>query len=221
MKMKILLLGSMLILGLLFGLFYHYLAMPIFGDNIFFQCIGSGVIFGFASYFVVIFFIKKYFKINQDNIRLKLEVDIDKLTGLYNRRAFDKFSKVISNNLYSLIFIDIDNFRKFNNEYGHEAGDIVLQKVSQSIMNNIREYDQAFRYGGDEIVIILNNCNKENAQQIGEKIKKSIIDIDNSPQPSISISIGVSNYPEDGDNILDIIRLSDKALLGSKKIKRK
>lgn len=219
MRIKILLLVSMLVLGLLFGLFYHYLAMPIFGDNIFFQCLVSGTIFGFTSYFIAIFFIKKYHKINQDNLKLKQEIDIDKLTGLYNRRAFDKFSESISDNIYSLIFIDIDNFSRFNNVYGHEAGDEVLKKVSLTIINNIRQVDQAFRYGGDEIVIILKNCNKDNALLIGEKLKKSVSNIDNSPQPSINISIGISSYPEDGDNIVDIIRISDKALLESKKIK--
>lgn len=221
MKIKILLLVSMLIIGVFFGFFYHYLAMPIFGDNIFFRCLGSGVLFGFISYFIINKIIKKYYKLDQDNKNLKLEIDIDKLTGLYNRRAFDKFSKVISKNVYSIIFIDIDNFRKFNNKYGHEVGDKVLQKVSESIKNNIRQFDQAFRYGGDEIVIILNNCNKDNAIQIGEKIRKCVSSIDNSPQPSINISLGVANCPEDGDNILDIIRLSDKALLESKKIKEK
>lgn len=148
-----------------------------------------------------------------------IEIDIDKLTGLYNRRAFDKFSESISDNIYSLIFIDIDNFSRFNNVYGHEAGDEVLKKVSLTIINNIRQVDQAFRYGGDEIVIILKNCNKDNALLIGEKLKKSVSNIDNSPQPSINISIGISSYPEDGDNIVDIIRISDKALLESKKIK--
>ncbi|KAF0092106.1 MAG: hypothetical protein FD141_290 [Fusobacteria bacterium] len=209
----------MLIVGVFFGFFYHYLAMPIFGDNVFFQCLGSGVIFGFTSYFIVIKIIKKYYKLEQENKKLERDIDIDKLTGLYNRRAFDKFSKVISKTVYSLIFIDIDNFRKFNNKYGHEAGDKVLQKVSDSIKNNIREIDQAFRYGGDEIVVILSNCNKDNAIQIGEKIRNCVRGIDNSPQPSINISLGVASCPEDGDNILDIIRLSDQALLESKKIK--
>lgn len=216
MKTKILLLLSMLTIGVFFGFFYHYLAMPIFGDNIFFQCLGSGVIFGFMSYFIVIKIIKKYYKLDQDNKVLKRDIDIDNLTGLYNRRAFEKFSKKTSKSLYSLIFIDIDNFRKFNNEYGHEAGDKVLQKVSYSIKNNIRQFDQAFRYGGDEIVVILNNCNKVDAIQIGEKLRNCISSIDNSPQPSINISLGIANCPEDGDNILDIIRLSDKALLESK-----
>lgn len=118
---------------------------------------------------------------------------------------------------YSLIFIDVDDFRIFNNEYGHDSGDAVLKHVCETIKNNIRQNDRAYRYGGEEIVVVLKECTRINAIQIGEKIRSAISSINNSPQPSITISLGVASYPEDGKDIATIIKVSDKALLKAKK----
>lgn len=218
MKFKFFMLISMVILGIVYGFVYHYLAMPLLGDNEFVHCLGSGTIFGLIAYFVVVNITHKYYKLEKVYNTLKRDIDIDQLTGLYNRRAFDHYIKKISKDkVYSLIFIDVDNFRKFNNEFGHDSGDAVLQKVSATIKNAIRQNDRAYRYGGEEIVVVLNKCSKHNAIKIGEKIRCNISSIDNSPQPSITVSLGVASYPDDGRDISTIIKLSDEALLEAKK----
>lgn len=218
MKFKIVLFISMLILGITYGVVYHYLAMPILGDNLIVQCLVSGTAFGLISYFIIVQITQKYYKLEKDNRNLKREIDIDQLTGLFNRRAFNQDIKKMPKEItYSVIFIDVDDFRKFNNEYGHDSGDAVLQKVSETIKKGIRQIDRAYRYGGEEIVIILNECSKSNAKQIGEKIRENISRIDNSPHSSITISLGVASYPEDGEDISTIIKISDKALLKAKK----
>lgn len=169
-------------------------------------------------YFVSIRVFRRFYDLKEINKNLKKNIDTDKLTSLYNRRAFDNdILNISKDKTYSLIFIDIDNFRRFNNEFSHKAGDIVLQKVSGTIKNNIRCDDRAYRYGGEEIVILLKKCNKNKAFEIAEKIRINISKIDNSPLPSITVSLGVANYPEDGDDILNIVESSDNALSAAKR----
>lgn len=218
MKFKIVMFISLWVLGIFYGIAYHYTLMPLLGINLFVLCLGSGTIFGLITYVIVVKITHKYYELEKDNRNLKRDIDIDQLTGLFNRRAFDQdIKKMSKDKAYSVIFIDIDNFRRFNNEYGHEAGDAVLQKVSEIIKNCIRHNDRAYRYGGEEVIILLKKCSKLNAIQIGEEIRGRICSIDNSPQSSISISLGVASYPEDGDDISTIIQLSDIALLHAKK----
>jgi len=114
-------------------------------------------------------------------------------------------------------YIDIDDFRNFNNEYGHSVGDKVLIDVSKIIKHGIRKNDKAYRYGGEEIVIILKGCGKEEAFIVAEKIRNNVSSIDNSPLPKISISLGVSGYPDDGGNAEEVVQVCDEALLYAKK----
>ncbi len=217
MKFKLSLLTSMLFIGLVYGLSYHYVVMLIFGENELIHCVVSGILFSLIMYFVSIRVFRRFYDLKEINKNLEKNIDTDKLTSLYNRSAFDNDILNISEyKAYSLIFIDIDNFRRFNNEFGHKAGDIVLQKVSQTIKNNIRCDDRAYRYGGEEIIILLKNCNKYKAFEIAEKIRINISKIDNFPLPSITVSLGVANYPEDGDDISNIVESSDNALLTAK-----
>lgn len=217
MKFKIVLFISMSILGIAYGIVYHYLAMPFLGESVLVRCLGAGTFFGLITYFIVVKIIQKYYEIGKSNRDLKKIIYIDQLTGLYNRRSFNQDIKTMSKEIaYSIIFIDIDNFRNFNNDYGHASGDAVLEKVSETIKNSIRQNDKAYRYGGEEIVIILNGCSKAN-YQIAEKIRVDICSIDNSPYSSITVSLGVASYPEDGKDVSAIIKASDIALIEAKK----
>lgn len=217
MKFKLLLLISMILMGIVYGLLYHYIVMPLFGNELI-HCVLSGIILALITYFVTIKIFNRFYKLKEINMKLEKNMLIDKLTNLHNRRAFDDdIIKIQKDNTYSLIFIDIDNFRRFNNEFGHKAGDIVLQKVSLTIKKSIRYDDKAYRYGGEEIVVLLKNCDKNKAFEIAEKIRINISKINNSPLPSITVSLGVANYPEDGNNISSIVESSDNALLTAKR----
>lgn len=207
----------MLFAGLCYGLIFHYLIMPLLGSELI-HCLSSGLVFGILNYFLAIKIYRSLHELKKANSTLTKNINTDKLTMLYNRRAFDNdIFKIPHNRTYSLIFLDIDNFRKFNNEFGHKAGDIVLQRVSQTIKESIRCEDRAYRYGGEEIVILLMDCNKDKACDIAEKIRKNISCIDNTPLPSITVSIGVANCPDDGTYISNIVVASDSALLKAKK----
>ena len=103
------------------------------------------------------------------NARLNQLANTDGLTGLYNHRHFQEMleREVMRsgrhNREFALLFLDIDNFKKFNDEYGHVKGDQVLQNVAQSIKDNVRQSDIVARYGGEEFVIILPETGQEGA----------------------------------------------------------
>lgn len=218
LAIKARLLISMILLGILFGVLSFFLTNQMIGFYCLVICILLGITFGFMNYFVCYIFIKKYILLKRYNETLQRDVNTDALTGLYNRRAFNEDLKSMAyNDRYSMIFIDIDNFRKFNNDYGHYAGDNVLRKVSATIYENINSSDKAYRYGGEEIVIILKGIDKQNTRLVAEKIRKDIEQLDNSPYPNISASLGISSYPADGINSFEVLRSCDKALLTAKR----
>lgn len=203
-------------LWVIFGLIYHTIIMHIFNNQLFY-CLLLFAILGFVNYFVVWVYYKKYFKLCKSNVILQNSLDLDTLTGLFNRTAFDKHIFTMDEReVYSIIFADIDNFRNFNNNYGHDIGDMVLQKVSEMISNTVRSVDRVYRYGGEEIVVLLSGCNKEHAINIAEKIRLNVMNIDNEPFPNVTISLGVSTFPEDSNDIKQIIKASDNALLNAK-----
>ncbi len=211
------LLVPMIIIGMLYASLLHFMAIPLF-NNLLVHCIILGAMFGLTNFIAVDLFFKKFVKLKELNRQLRLNLMDDKLTGLFNRRAFDNDIKNVKNiDRYSLIFLDIDNFRNFNNHFGHDIGDQVLVKVGQTIRACARATDRVYRYGGEEIVLLLMDCDKKNARKMAEKIRSEINQIDNQAYPQITVSLGVSSYPDDGRYIQDVIVASDKALLKAKK----
>lgn len=214
---KLGLLTSMVVAGILYAvMLLYFMAIPLF-NNLLLHCIIMGALFGVMNYLVVGFCYKRLENIKRLNQQLTSTLMKDTLTGLRNRRAFDQDIKHVSNNgLYSLIFLDIDNFRDFNNRFGHDIGDLVLKKVGKTIKACVRVTDQVYRYGGEEIVVLLLDCDKKNAMKMAEKIRSEIFELDNQEFPRITVSSGVSSYPDDGCFIKDVIAASDKALLKAK-----
>lgn len=149
----------------------------------------------------------------------------DGLTELYNHRYFqDMMRKQIDTSKryeqeFSLIIIDIDFFKKFNDTYGHQVGDTVLQTVAQILKKNTRATDYVCRYGGEEMSIILPQTSKEealvNAQRICEAVAKTSLKVTGNTV-NITISLGVSTYPQDGDSAQKLIEYADKALYYAK-----
>lgn len=120
----------------------------------------------------------------------------------------------------SLIMIDIDNFKKFNDVYGHQVGDLVLQKVAASIKESIRiGIDIPCRYGGEEMSVILPETRSEEALQTAERIRENIaaISVSHDSGPlKVTVSIGISSYPNDSHDKESLIKVADKALYHSK-----
>lgn len=130
----------------------------------------------------------------------------DGLTSLYNKRYFEETMKIElersmrDNNPFSLILLDIDNFKKYNDTNGHVEGDNLLIDFAKEIKNNVRNIDIACRYGGEEFVIICPNTDLNDALMVAERLKESILKKsfkhgEKQPLGFLSASMGVSNYP--------------------------
>lgn len=146
---------------------------------------------------------------------------IDNLTNIYNRRYFFKVSKktinaaCIENNEVSLLMIDIDFFKKINDNYGHQAGDFILTEFVKEIKKSIRKSDILARIGGEEFTILLNNTSLDSAKKIADKIRTAIEEKTfsyNENLISITISIGISELSTQNTSIEDLYKHADKRL---------
>lgn len=193
-----------------------FMYKPLF-QNLILHCVIMGILYGVTNFIIVIIYDKRLDTIKRLNQQLKFNLMMDNLTGLLNRRAFDRdINKAKNNGVYSFIFLDIDNFRDFNNHFGHATGDMVLKKVGKTVKACVRATDRVYRYGGEEIVLRLLDCEKRNAVKMAEKIRSEICRLDNGEFPQITVSLGVASYPDDGRSVRDVIAASDKALLKAK-----
>ena len=154
--------------------------------------------------------------------RLQTQALRDALTGLYNRRymedAVERYADQAkrTKSPLSLIMIDLDHFKKLNDEHGHALGDAVLAEAASSILAAIRPCDIACRYGGEELVIILPDCSLESAAEKAEALRKAIERLSERHGTPISASFGVSTIPEtsQGDGALAD---ADRALYRAKR----
>jgi len=155
------------------------------------------------------------------NAELEKMATTDILTGAYNRRKFEDDLDLIihkkeKNDIqFSLIFIDIDHFKCVNDLFGHRTGDLVLQRISKLLLENIRTTDRLFRWGGEEFIIILPEANLENAKTVAEKIRDIIQNEDFGIEKKITISLGVGESIA-GENADQIIGRIDKTLYQAK-----
>jgi len=156
----------------------------------------------------------------------------DPLTEIYNRRAYDNqivktlaAYKVGGLKTCSLVVFDIDNFREFNNTYGHLAGDRVLAYVAKLTRDSLRRDDLIFRYGGDEFVILIPNASLESAIGVAEKLRRQITAVEfklfksSDVTVKVTISMGVSEIKNDDDSV-SFFNRADQAMYESKKAGR-
>lgn len=156
-------------------------------------------------------------ELKKHNINLKKQSITDQLTNLYNRKHFDEtIEKEIQRSTryktaLSIIIADIDFFKKVNDTYGHVAGDSVLVDFAAIIKNDIRSTDMAFRYGGEEFVILLPNTTAQEAKILARKIRKIVNNTTFKNPSSITCSYGISEYKfkEDKESFF---KKADKAL---------
>lgn len=152
---------------------------------------------------------------------------IDGLTELYNHRYFQETLKnqveiaKRYNQTFSLIIIDIDFFKKFNDTYGHQAGDAVLKQVAQTLKKNSRTTDVVCRYGGEEMSIILPNTSLEEALLSANRFNKAVEEkefyINSNTTSKVTISVGVATFPQDAETAQELIEKADKGLYYAKK----
>ena len=151
---------------------------------------------------------------------------LDELTESYNYRYFikkfqeEKRRAVRYHLPLSIIMFDIDWFKKLNDGYGHEAGNVVLRQLARVTKECIRDVDIFARYGGEEFVVILPQTPLHEAQRIGERIRtqveQTVIDTGATGKVKITVSIGVSSYPENGRSEEELVSIADQALYKAK-----
>ncbi len=174
------------------------------------------------------FLAKTYNLMHQTNLakkeKLTYEATHDKLTGLYNRRGYDFLMKNLELDSCALLLIDLDKFKNINDEYGHDVGDKILIKASDSVFGNFRSQDYICRIGGDEIAVIMVNADPRLSKLITKKVRKINETLLNTSEednlPPISVSVGVA-FGDDGITRNDIFKRADEALYNTKEKGRK
>ena len=155
--------------------------------------------------------------------KLEQRLRIDELTGLFNRRHFEErlkeeieqHSKYVG--VFSLFMLDLDNFKTYNDLYGHPSGDKLLNQIGEIIKSCTRSIGQAFRYGGDEFIAILPQTTTENAYQVAEQVRGQIAEEMKRKAITVTCSIGLAGYPTDGVTSDQLINAADTALYYAKR----
>ncbi len=171
-------------------------------------------------------FIVKYLLKSKDFEYTYRLATTDGLTNLYNHRYFQEhlakcMEKANKNNTrFAVILIDIDFFKKFNDTYGHQAGDEVLRQVGQTLRKAVKSNDLVARYGGEEMVIVVDKVHTEAAMKVANRICKRVADkkfeLSDGVSVNVTISLGVSTYPIDGKTSTELIEFADQGLYRAK-----
>jgi diguanylate cyclase (GGDEF)-like protein len=152
----------------------------------------------------------------------------DALTGLNNRRYFDKvlpqeYERAHRDGLpFSLMMIDVDNFKLFNDTHGHHLGDRILATIGRVLRKTLRSIDFAFRYGGEEFVVILPDTDLESAHKVAERIRERVIVesgklLRHPDDRPVTVSVGISSYPRDAACSMTLLAMADQLLYQAKR----
>ena len=155
----------------------------------------------------------------------------DGLTGLYNRRHFQE--RLVAEESrsrrhrhpFSIIMLDIDHFKNYNDTCGHPTGDKALTIIARLIRAEVRDIDIVARYGGEEFIVVLTETDKAGAWKVAERIRKKVADhkfphAQVQPDKRLTVSLGVACFPDDGDDAKDVVERADESLYQAKKLGR-
>ncbi len=151
----------------------------------------------------------------------------DDLTGLFNRRHFfENLEKEVQRarryqRVFSLLMLDLDDFKGYNDTYGHLKGDEVLKDVARLLLANTRRADVVARFGGEEFVVLLPEINAQGAATVAEKVRNAV---EGHPFPgrhsqpggALTVTLGLASYPGDSEDALELVDLADRALYAGK-----
>lgn len=162
--------------------------------------------------------------------RLKQQATHDPLTGLYNRKELEtRLTREIArciryNHRLSVFMLDIDHFKRVNDQYGHQIGDTVLTNLTSLLERSIRKSDFSARYGGEEFVIVLSETPLDQAKDLAERLRKQVADhsirLENNAEINLTISIGVATYPDHAESLKELLKAADMAMYAAKKAGR-
>lgn len=199
-------------------LVYHLHGMQGLVDESLVIVVANVLMFILVGYLTTVLADAIYFA----NDRMRRLASTDELTGLYNRAAFGGFanSLLATANRYnrplSVLLIDIDNLKQFNDRYGHHHGDQAIAVVGRRLGHVVRDSDVAARYAGDEFVAVLPETHAEGAMELGRRLLQQAA---SEPllQQQLTMSIGVAVFPEHGDDVDALIQRADRAMYDSKR----
>ncbi|MEB3286854.1 MAG: diguanylate cyclase [Vampirovibrionales bacterium] len=175
---------------------------------------------------VILSFMAKYIRRDRDYKQTYILATTDGMTTLYNHRYFkEQMLSYIerckrANHKFSLVLIDIDHFKKFNDTYGHQAGDEVLRAVARKLKQSVRSVDLVARYGGEEMAVILDRSNEFESLEVAKKLVEAVASeaypISETVAKHVTISVGVSTYPVHSETVDGLIEFADKGLYRAK-----
>jgi diguanylate cyclase (GGDEF)-like protein/putative nucleotidyltransferase with HDIG domain len=154
--------------------------------------------------------------------KAKERANTDELTSLYNHRFFhERLTEEIARSsrfgtIFSIVFIDLDMFKNYNDIFGHLSGDQLLKQVGDFLKVSIRDTDIPFRYGGDEFALIMPETNTQESYLASERIRQNMVSVMDIQGLPITCSMGIATWPTDGVSKEDLIRASDAALYYAK-----
>ena len=158
------------------------------------------------------------------HLRVASRADLDALTGLRNHGTFqrDLATLIETADPFSLLMMDLDSFKTFNDTYGHPAGDTLLQTVAQAIVTATRQNDQAYRYGGDEFALLLIGASRGHAEEVAARVRSTVRETVRSSAVGgfavhVTASVGAAHWPADGRSKADLVQAADAALYRSKR----
>jgi len=174
-----------------------------------------------ANFLLVVLFYRLIMRRQDLERRLENLAMTDPLTGLANRRALETAlesavsrAKRHSSDL-SVIFMDVDHFKQFNDRFGHKAGDEVLRAVARVVQSSVRVEDVAGRYGGEEFLVVLPETGEAGSVTTAERIRAGVRALD-LPLPPVTISLGVATLGAQSSNVAALVAQADEALYVSK-----
>jgi diguanylate cyclase (GGDEF)-like protein len=161
------------------------------------------------------------------HVTVASRADLDALTGLRNHGKFqrDLQALVDAADPFSLLMMDLDSFKAYNDTFGHPAGDALLQTVAKAVVGAIRQNDRAYRYGGDEFALLLLGANRTHAAEVAERVRTAVrmaVVGSYAPTPGlvVSASIGAAHWPADGLAQADLVLAADQELYEAKRRRR-
>lgn len=156
----------------------------------------------------------------QKNIhKLRQDVQTDPLTGLGNRRTLEQCLQAweLEQTPFAVICVDVDFFKKINDNHGHDAGDLVLQKLAQHMRECARADDVFCRVGGEEFLILLPKADRHEARQVAERLRQQVERADMSPVGQVTVSLGIAHWPASAADVAEVLKRADQMLYQAKR----
>ena len=158
------------------------------------------------------------------HVTVSTRADLDALTGLRNHGTFqrDLAAMIEAGQPFSLLMMDLDSFKAFNDTYGHPAGDTLLRTVAKAIVSATRQRDRAYRYGGDEFALLLSGAARDHAEEVSDRVRAAVSSgvrnsFEGSAGVGVTASIGAAHWPADGRSQQVLVEAADAELYRSKR----